>query len=656
MPPTPSLRVPLHESIENLLRTLSLAPAFSGMICLVAAQLSAAVPPPAPLAQTGTRIVAADWRAALLANWKTPPTFGMIEASADGVKLVTTRRPKEIYHLQAQLFNQIPLAKDETLLIRFAARSLQPDKATGATKVRVNFGKASPNWDSSYRGEVGLSADWQRFDIPFTCKNDFAAHGAQMTFTFGYPAQQAEIADVQMWRFGPDVAPAALPKTKRHADKFAPEVVNAELARISKLKRELDLVKDPSRANGKILYVAKTGSAAGNGSKEKPYAAIPQALAVVRPGDTVQVGAGEYREPRGISIKTSGRPDAWIHLEAAPGTRPKIVTSQWSGIELRGGIAYVEIEGFELEWVPDTEVGPSLQVDGSGIAMMYAAHHIRVLNNVVHGYGTGGIISLDCDYLHVEGNMIYNTAKTSPYGGSAISLCRAFAFDENPGYHNVVRGNVCYDNELKVVVLETSGGTGHTLTDGNGIIIDVFLRSRANPLKPHHEDRNGPLKPYNHRTLIENNLIYDNGGRGIHVFRSTKVDVINNTTYMNQKSADINAGELTAIEASEVLFANNIVYGRPEKRGNTQDGSTRVIWTHNLIYNAEDVLVHDNLIQGDPHFVAAAPDARPEGFRLQAGSPALGQGLPIVAPRNDLQGAQRPANGPTDLGAFQNIP
>ena len=231
-------------------------------------------------------------------------------------------------------------------------------------------------------------------------------------------------------------------------------------------------------------------------------------------------------------------------------------------------------------------------------------------------------------------------------------LCRGFNFDENPGYHNVVSGNVCYDNELKVATQNLSGGNGKALTDGNGIIIDSFQNSRANPLKPHNEDRNGPLKPYHQRTLIENNLIYDNGGRGIHVFRSDKVDVINNTTYMNQKTPDINAGEITFIQSADGVIANNICYARSGKRANTQDGSSQVIWTSNLFYNSDDILIHDGILVADPQFAAASLTAKPDGFRLQKSSPARGKALANIAPASDLSGQPRPANGPVDLGAF----
>ena len=126
----------------------------------------------------------------------------------------------------------------------------------------------------------------------------------------------------------------------------------------------------------------------------------------------------------GIAVKRSGRPDAWIKIKAASGARPKIITSSWSGFGLRGGIAYIEINGFEMEWQRDPALATlnGVTVHGLGIAPMYATHHIRILNNVVHGYGTGSICALDCDYLHVEGNTIYDTAKTSPYGGERVRL------------------------------------------------------------------------------------------------------------------------------------------------------------------------------------------------------------------------------------------
>lgn len=624
------------------------------LVCFLLADSSARadVPAAAAIKASGVSVINPAWQAALIAGSPKTATYGSVTATKDGVQLLTIAQPTYVYNLQATLLNEVPVKKGETLFIRFAARSLKADLATGVTKLRVSFGRNSPPWETSYIGEIGLSSNWQRFDIPFTAKHDFAPREAKFSFLYGYPAQNAELADVQFCSFGTAVTPDSLPKTRRFADPVTPAALSAEITRIANLRAELSAVADPSPAKGRTLHVSASGKSSGDGSASSPFASIQKALNSARPGDTVLVGDGEYQTGQGLKTPISGRPDAWIKLHAAPGARPKLISSGWSGIEIRSGTAYIEVRGFELEWVPDP--ADTTPIHGSGVAMMYATHHVRVLDNIVHGFGTGGIISLDCDYLHIEGNVIHDTAKTSPYGGSALSLCRAFDFDQGTGYRNVVRNNICYDNELKVIVLETSGGNGRTLTDGNGIIIDVFNRSRANPLKPHGQDRDGPLAPYTGRTLVENNLIHDNGGRGIHVFRSSHVDVVNNTTYMNQKSADINAGEFTAIEASHVTFLNNIAYGRKEKRGNSQDGSTRVTWSNNLFFNVADVLVHDGIIEADPLFAAPGLSAAPEGFRLQARSPALGKGLSAPAPASDLFKAPRRTPGPIDLGAIQS--
>jgi len=612
-------------------------------------------PPVAPGVPTGgTNIIATDWRGDFLSRTKPLTEFGGLQPGADSLKLITTKQPEHIYSLEAGTLNRETIKKGDTLLVQFAARSLKTDKTSGVTRLKASFGLASPPWSASYQEEISLSSEWKRFDMPFRAKDDFAPGTARLNFSFGYPEQELEITDVRVLRYGAAVTPESLPKTKRYADALTPEALQKEVARIVALKQELTAVKNPSPANGRVLHVEIKGSAKGDGSVATPFATIPQALAVAKPSDTVLVGAGEWREPKGISVSKSGTPDAWIKIKAAPGARPKIITSNWSGIEMRGGIAYIEIEGLELEWKADPSiVGENgITVHGVGIAPMYASHHLRFLNNVIHGYGTGGICSLDCDYVYLEGNTIYDTAKTSPYGGSAISLCRAFNSDDKPGYHNVVRRNVCFDNELKVSVLETSGGNGKALTDGNGIIIDVFQRSRANPLKPHGEDRNGPLLPYRGRTLIENNLIYNNGGRGIHIFRSEKVDILNNTCYMNQKTPDISAGELTAIEAKQVVFLNNIAFARPEKRANTQDGSSGIVWSHNLIAGGKDILLHDGVMGQDPRFAAPSLTAKPDGFLLLPGSPAIGKAIAAVVPKDDLVGKTRPASDRADLGAL----
>ena len=58
-----------------------------------------------------------------------------------------------------------------------------------------------------------------------------------------------------------------------------------------------------STGPGRILHVAKTGNDAGAGGEDAPFLTIGRAASEARPGDTVIIHAGTYREqvilPRG---------------------------------------------------------------------------------------------------------------------------------------------------------------------------------------------------------------------------------------------------------------------------------------------------------------------------------------------------------------------
>ncbi|HVX56695.1 MAG TPA: right-handed parallel beta-helix repeat-containing protein [Candidatus Saccharimonadales bacterium] len=61
---------------------------------------------------------------------------------------------------------------------------------------------------------------------------------------------------------------------------------------------------------------------------------------------------------------------------------------------------------------------------------------------------------------------------------------------------------------------------------------------------------------YSGRTLVSNNTVYNNGGKGIQVFRSAHVDVLNNTAYDN----NLDPWE-SAIPRGEINF-NGVIDGK----------------------------------------------------------------------------------------------
>jgi hypothetical protein len=67
--------------------------------------------------------------------------------------------------------------------------------------------------------------------------------------------------------------------------------------------------------SGSIIYVAPGGT--GGGSKDAPAGSIQKAVDGARPGDTVLIAPGTYRES--VVVKNSGRPDAYILIKGEPG-------------------------------------------------------------------------------------------------------------------------------------------------------------------------------------------------------------------------------------------------------------------------------------------------------------------------------------------------
>jgi hypothetical protein len=232
-------------------------------------------------------------------------------------------------------------------------------------------------------------------------------------------------------------------------------------------------------------------------------------------GDTVLIRAGKYLVSGGdkpIEVVNSGTPSHYITIQSYPG---ETVTIQgdynksgdwaWYGIVIPG-TSYIRIKG--------------LTIKGFHAAFSCSApgHHVIIQNNFAIYNSESGISSVNadsgnmeaCDYMTIEGNIIHDNGyyeNGDPArgfdegGGSGISINahnKPYAFDTDYSkIHTIIRGNIVYHN---------FDGTFHT--DGNGIAMD----------------RSGNYPP----TLIENNIVFGNGGKCIQLFGSQNVWVIGN--------------------------------------------------------------------------------------------------------------------------------
>ena len=345
----------------------------------------------------------------------------------------------------------------------------------------------------------------------------------------------------------------------------------------------------------KIYYVSGSGDDKNSGiSTSSAFRTIQKAADITNPGDTVLIMNGVYtnlaKAPSVVSIKRSGTANAWIRYKAYPGHLPKIKHNTWNGILISSGASYIEINGLEvignnanitLDYALSQKTnrsnpltsGNCINIDGRANGHV---HHIRILNNKVHDCGGAGIGALQADYVKVDNNTVFNNAWYGVYGCSGISMGSNWNSDTNRRYKMFVTNNKVYNNRMYIPWIAVG-----KITDGNGIIIDTS-----------RNDQNSNLDAYGGRTLIQNNLTFNNGGSGIHTFLSDHVDIVNNTAVLNNQSPEIKSGQIFARGSSDVRILRNILYAFPGKNINNDDNQNKnVIYDYNLYINSSKVSV-----------------------------------------------------------------
>jgi parallel beta-helix repeat protein len=419
---------------------------------------------------------------------------------------------------------------------------------------------------------------------------------------------------------------------------------------------------------------AATGKDSNDGASEaNAFASIQAAHDVSQPGDTVLIKNGTYLEKSNeavVHIKRSGAPGAMITYKAFPGHRPVLkATRAWNHVLITA--SYIRVEGLEIfgnarniavadseavyarflkpetrTWGPETSFvntnGIFVRPENSTAALFerIAPRHIEILGNLVHDVPGGGIATDMADYVTIALNTVHNNAYRSIFANSGISVFHPFDTDENYSeYKNVIANNIAYKNrvEVKWFVVQK-------LSDGNGIIVD--------------DTRNSQIKgiPYKGRTLVVNNVVFENGGSGIQTFSSDNVDIIHNTAYYNTRTPELDWGQILSRTSSNVRILNNIMVAAPGDRINEDDRNLNAVFDYNLYFgDRKPDLMGQHDIIGDPKF--APPRSKGErSFMLAADSPAIDSGLQLDVVATDLGGKPRLLGAKPDRGAFEFTP
>ncbi|MBC8011644.1 MAG: right-handed parallel beta-helix repeat-containing protein, partial [Burkholderiales bacterium] len=422
-----------------------------------------------------------------------------------------------------------------------------------------------------------------------------------------------------------------------------------------------------------------------DGRTEATALATPQAaLNRARPGDIILVTDGTYSVAPGQPPKTpvarflrAGTPSAWITLKNYPGHRPAFSSHGQNAIEIvqnrkvapedAGVLSYLEVRGLRVRGNGDTaradypaELGtwtPNVHAQGILINGRTGpdsrprqtdelVHHIRLADNVIEFNTADGIYVEFCDWLFVENNRIENNCWTTPgYAPSGFALMGYANFDAQDNiYKTLIAGNRASGNRLTVKNHPWGVKPRTEFYNGNGFLLD------ANADKP---------VKYLGRTLVQNNLAFDNGAGGIQMWGSHRLDLVNNTVALN--ATVIPWGQVGFEFCRDVRFINNIVVAPPGLPldswflGRADERTAGIVRINNLYWGG----AHPNIPGiddrvADPLFVAPSTDPATADFRLRPGSPAASGGRwELFTPVTDLAGRPRPAHAAPALGAFQ---
>ncbi len=392
-------------------------------------------------------------------------------------------------------------------------------------------------------------------------------------------------------------------------------------------------------------FVSGNGLDTRDGSTETlAFRNLSKAAGVVNPGDTVWILTGTYSP---FTITRSGSAQASIVWKKKLGATPEIKSNAWDainiaasyqvidGLTITGNNGNVTLAAAEADYDAagsgnGSINGNGISIDGRNVITKY--HHITIRNCIVRKCGGGGINAMASDHVIIEDNQVYENAWYSRYGCSGISILSSANVDQDTGYHMIVQRNRVWNNRGLVKWKQID-----KYSDGNGIIVDS------------DKDHN-----FTGKTLVCNNVSFNNGGSGIHSFKSQNVDIFNNTTYYN--GLKVGYASCFAGSSTNVRIFNNIMYAAPNLPPNSNWGNTNVTYDYNIYYGGTAAVVPGaHSLTSNPGFINLSTNSDVADFRLISTSNAKNAGTTVSEVTKDILGVARPQGSAYDIGAYEYV-
>jgi parallel beta-helix repeat protein len=305
---------------------------------------------------------------------------------------------------------------------------------------------------------------------------------------------------------------------------------------------------------------------------------------------------------------------------------------------VKEGTSNEDIAKMKFELLPNIQ-RPSY-TDTKGLYVS-DSNHINIVGNTISYMPGTGLRVAKSDYINIVENEVDHCSMRSYSGTHALVVHSSLSGDKTTGYKIKILRNRVHHNYNEIFSWSPSKTiiTPH-IDEGKGISLQ----------------KNIPETGWKHgRILVANNVAYNNGFSGITNNGGERIDIFNNTCYMNSQSSI--KGKNIGISSSggkDINITNNIIQSDLNHVGyaiSVTDNKKLTVF-NNLVKGKLDNDLdasETQTIMGEPRFV----DAENFDFRLQSDSDAQDIAKVLKAVPFDMGGDERHLETP-DMGAWED--
>jgi len=431
------------------------------------------------------------------------------------------------------------------------------------------------------------------------------------------------------------------------------------------------------------------GDDSNEGTRDRPWRTISYAVTQLKPGDTLVIHGGTYREV--VVMESSGTRERPITITSAPGEKVVLDFARVSSncFSLSEGVSHVRLENLTLLncgiWalsldggnrgivlrnleVAHSETGIHMTVGESGKEPWHGpVGPVLIEGCLVHDNDVGGIDCTPgpCYNVTIRYSKIYNNGVSTGFGADGIAV--------ETGDHIAVEWSEVYGNM----------GDGIDLGSRNPLWFNESSDYRVSGCFVHNNRLEG-VKLWT-GGVVENTLIYSNGFTGLDFVYNGEYLVLNtaivkNAAEIRTYSVALGYKELEPLGSQDDLqveIYNSIIAfnGPPDAPTGIYVGpGVKLVSDYNIWYSRQDSEIYlestgtdytrEDIASGKwtkdtgngAHSLAVDPlfvNPEEDDYRLRSDSPAIDAASPDKSPSLDILGAPRPWGQGYDIGPYE---